>query len=175
MSILIQNGHVLDPATGRDGVCDVLIENERIVKVSEHINAEADPIIDAEGCYVMPGFIDLHVHFRDPGLEYKETLTTGGRAAVRGGITSVCAMPNTKPVIDTGVKAAEVQKRAKTESLTNVYQLGSVTKGQKGDSRYGKTGVRRNQRRRKVCYERISVPEGYETCKRRRDGRFCPL
>ena len=58
MSILIQNGHVLDPATGRDGVCDVLIENERIVKVSEHINAEADQIIDAEGCYVMPGFID---------------------------------------------------------------------------------------------------------------------
>lgn len=133
MSILIQNGHVLDPATGRDGVCDVLIEDERIVKVDEHISVEADKIIEAEGCYVMPGFIDLHVHFRDPGLEYKETLTTGGRAAVRGGVTSVCAMPNTKPVTDTGIKVAEVQERAKKESLTNVYQLGSVTVGQMGE------------------------------------------
>ena len=80
----------------------------------------------------MPGFIDLHVHFRDPGLEYKETLTTGGRAAVRGGVTSVCAMPNTRPVTDTGVKVETVQKRARKESLTNVYQLGSVTIGQEG-------------------------------------------
>lgn len=133
MIILIQNGHVLDPLTGRDGVCDVLVKGERIVKLDEHISDEADKIIDAEGCYVMPGFIDLHVHFRDPGLEYKETLTTGGRAAVRGGVTSVCAMPNTKPVTDTGAKVQEVQKRAKQESLTNVYQLGSVTIGQKGE------------------------------------------
>lgn len=132
MRILIQNGHVLDPLTGRDGICDVLIEDEKIAEVKEHICAEADKTIDAEGCYLMPGFIDLHVHFRDPGLEYKETLTTGGRAAVRGGVTSVCAMPNTRPVTDTGVKVETVQKRAKKESLTNVYQLGSVTIGQEG-------------------------------------------
>lgn len=132
MRILIQNGHVLDPLTGRDGICDVLIEDEKIADVKEHICAEADKTIDAEGCYLMPGFIDLHVHFRDPGLEYKETLTTGGRAAVRGGVTSVCAMPNTRPVTDTGVKVETVQKRALKESLTNVYQLGSVTIGQEG-------------------------------------------
>lgn len=132
MTILIKNGHVLDPLTGRDGICDVLVEGEKIARVDESIQADADKIIDAQGCFVMPGFIDLHVHFRDPGLEYKETLATGGKAAVRGGVTSVCAMPNTRPVIDNGVKVAEVQNRARTESLTQVYQLGSVTIGQEG-------------------------------------------
>ena len=133
MTILIKNGHVLDPETGRDSICDVLTENEKIVAVDDNIQAEADRVIDADGSYVMPGFIDLHVHFRDPGFEYKETLATGGRAAVRGGVTTVCAMPNTKPVIDTGVKVAEVQERAKTESLTNVFQQGAVTMGQQGE------------------------------------------
>lgn len=133
MTILIKNGRVLDPLTGLDGVKDVLIEENRIKKVGDEIAEEADEVIDAEGCFVMPGFVDLHVHFRDPGLEYKETLTTGGRAAVRGGVTTVCAMPNTKPVIDNGIKVAEVQNRAKKESLTNVFQLGSVTIGQMGE------------------------------------------
>lgn len=133
MTILIKNGHVLDPLTGRDGIFDVLVVEKRIARVEERIEEEADLVIDAEGCYVMPGFIDLHVHFRDPGLEYKETLATGGRAAVRGGVTSVCAMPNTKPVIDNGVKVASVQNRAEKESLTNVYQLGAVTIGQQGE------------------------------------------
>lgn len=133
MRTLIKNGHVLDPLTGRDGICDVLVEGDRILLVQEEIHTEADKLIDAEGCYVMPGFIDLHVHFRDPGLEYKETLATGGRAAVRGGVTSVCAMPNTKPVIDTAAKLIQVQSRAEKESLTHVYQLGSVTAGQQGE------------------------------------------
>lgn len=133
MTTLIKHGHVLDPLTRRDGIFDVLIEEDRIVKVEEKIVKEADRIIDAAGCYVMPGFIDLHVHLRDPGLEYKETLKTGGRAAVKGGVTTVCAMPNTKPIIDNGVKVAEVHERAERESLTNVIQLGSVTVGQKGE------------------------------------------
>lgn len=133
MKILIRKGHVLDPLTGRDEICDVLTDGEHIALVQKDICAEADRCIDAEGCYVMPGFIDLHVHFRDPGLEYKETLATGGRAAVRGGITSVCAMPNTKPVTDTAEKVAQVQSRAAEESLTHVYQLGSVTAGQEGE------------------------------------------
>lgn len=132
MTILIKNGHVLDPKTGLDAVRDVLIDGDRITEVEEEIQVECDRVIDAEGSYVMPGFIDLHVHFRDPGLEYKETLTTGGRAAVRGGVTTVCAMPNTRPVMDNGVKTKEVMDRAKRESLTNVIQLGAVTKGQEG-------------------------------------------
>ncbi len=133
MTILIQNGHVVDPLTGMEGCFDVLIGDGRIRKVAKEIVDGADRVINAEGCYVLPGLIDLHVHFRDPGLEYKETLSTGGRAAVKGGVTTVCAMPNTKPVMDDGEKIARVHERAKGESLTHVIQLGAVTKGQKGE------------------------------------------
>ena len=144
MTILIKEGRVLDPETKRDEICDVLIDGDRITRVDSGIETEAERIIDAKGCYVMPGFIDLHVHFRDPGLEYKETLTTGGRAAVKGGVTTVCAMPNTKPVIDNGVKVKEVMERAKRESLTNVIQLGAVTVGQEGKELADIRGMAKN-------------------------------
>lgn len=91
MKTWIQNGHVLDPLTGTDQVCDVLVDGERIKKVGTReeiqrcLESEDVQMLDASGCYVMPGFIDLHVHFRDPGLTYKETLKTGGEAAARGG------------------------------------------------------------------------------------------
>lgn len=132
MTILIQNGHVIDPYTRRDECCDVLIENDRIKSVAEKIDAKADRVIDAKGCYVMPGFIDLHVHLRDPGLEYKETLETGGKAAAKGGVTTICAMPNTKPVTDSGEMVERLHERAKAESPVHVIQLGAVTKGQAG-------------------------------------------
>lgn len=133
MRVLIKNGHVLDPATGVDGICDVLTEDQRIIGVKEHIEEQADRVIDAKGCYVMPGFIDLHVHLRDPGLEYKETLETGGKAAAHGGVTTVCAMPNTKPVIDTKERVEDVHTRAKEDSPVHVIQLGAVTVGQVGE------------------------------------------
>ena len=133
MRVLIRNGHVLDPATGVDGICDVLTEDQRIIGVKEHIEEQADRVIDAKGCYVMPGFIDLHVHLRDPGLEYKETLETGGKAAAHGGVTTVCAMPNTKPVIDTKERVEDVHTRAKEDSPVHVIQLGAVTVGQAGE------------------------------------------
>lgn len=132
MKTLIQNGHVLDPLTKMDGICDVLIENDKIVRTGSVSDEEAELVIDAAGCYVMPGFIDLHVHLRDPGLTHKETLETGGRAAARGGVTTMCAMPNTKPVIDNGEKVHDVHERASKESLVNVIQIGAVTVGQKG-------------------------------------------
>ena len=133
MRVLIKNGHVLDPATGVDGICDVLTEDQRIIGVKEHIEEQADRVIDAKGCYVMPGFIDLQVHLRDPGLEYKETLETGGKAAAHGGVTTVCAMPNTKPVIDTKERVEDVHTRAKEDSPVHVIQLGAVTVGQAGE------------------------------------------
>lgn len=133
MRVLIKNGHVLDPATGVDGICDVLTEDQRIIGVKEHIEEQADRVIDAKGCYVMPGFIDLHVHLRDPGLEYKETLETGGKAAAHGGVTTVCAMPNTKPVIDTKERVEDVHTRAKEDSPVHMIQLGAVTVGQAGE------------------------------------------
>ena len=132
MKTLIQNGYVLDPESKREGEFDVLIEDNKIIKVEEQITDYADKVLDASGCYVMPGFIDLHVHLRDPGLEYKETLETGGKAAARGGVTTICAMPNTKPVVDNGEKVADVHNRAKTDSPVHVIQIGAITIGQQG-------------------------------------------
>lgn len=132
MSLLIKNGHVIDPEIKLDMVRDVLVQGDRIVRVDENISEAADEVIDANGMYVMPGFIDLHVHLRDPGLTYKETLATGGAAAARGGVTTICAMPNTKPVIDTKELVEEVHERAKKESPVHVIQIGAVTKGQEG-------------------------------------------
>lgn len=133
MKILIKSGHVVDPLTKTDACLDVLVQDGRIIKIAEEIKEDADRFIDAEGCYVMPGFIDLHVHLRDPGLTYKETLETGGKAAVKGGVTTVCAMPNTKPVIDNGEKVSEVHKRAAKESPAHVIQIGAVTINQTGE------------------------------------------
>lgn len=133
MKILIRNGHVLDPLTKKDGIYDVLVVDDRIAKVETSIDEAADKVIDAKDCYVMPGFIDLHVHFRDPGLTYKEDLESGGKAAARGGVTTVCAMPNTKPVIDTKEKVEDVHRRAKEVCPIHVIQLGAVTIGQKGE------------------------------------------
>ena len=132
MKTLIQNGYVLDPESKREGEFDVLIEDNKIIKVAEQITDHADKVLDASGCYVMPGFIDLHVHLRDPGLEYKETLETGGKAAARGGVTTICAMPNTKPVVDNGEKVEDVHNRAKTDSPVHVIQIGAITIGQQG-------------------------------------------
>ena len=133
MSLLNKNGHVIDPEINLDMVRDVLIQDDRIVRVDENISDAADEVIDANGMYVMPGFIDLHVHLRDPGLTYKETLATGGAAAARGGVTTICAMPNTKPVIDTRELVEEVHERAKKESPVHVIQIGAITKEQKGE------------------------------------------
>lgn len=139
MKTWIQNGHVLDPLTGTDKVCDVLVSGSRIEKVGtdteihDSLKGQEDvQKLDAKGCYVMPGFIDLHVHLRDPGLTYKETLKTGGEAAARGGVTTMCAMPNTKPVIDTKEKVEEVHRRAKEESPVHIIQLGAITVGEEG-------------------------------------------
>ena len=134
MKILIRNGYILDPESKREGKYDVLVEGDKIIKVEAQITDDAEQVIDASNCYVMPGFIDLHVHLRDPGLEYKETLETGGQAGARGGVTTLCAMPNTKPVIDDGEKVADVHRRAKIDSPVHVIQIGAVTIGQQGET-----------------------------------------
>ncbi|MDD3137974.1 MAG: dihydroorotase [Lachnospiraceae bacterium] len=132
MRILIKEGLVIDPYSKREEVCDVLIEDGKIVRVESEIEEIADQIISAKGYFIMPGFIDLHVHLRDPGLEYKETLTTGGLAAAKGGVTTICAMPNTKPVIDTAKKVEKVHERSKNECAVHVIQIGAITAGQAG-------------------------------------------
>lgn len=132
MRVLIINGRVIDPASNKDGMYDVLIENDTIVKVEPHLLDEADKIIDAEGLFVMPGFIDLHVHLREPGFEYKETIKTGAAAAARGGYTTICPMPNTKPCIDTKGSVEWLNKKAEQEAIVNIIPVGAVSKGQDG-------------------------------------------
>ena len=132
MSILIKNGRVIDPDTRKDGRYDILIEEDKIVKVDQEIKEEAEEVIDAEGCYVMPGLIDLHVHLRDPGQTYKETVETGAAAAAHEGFTTVLAMPNTKPVTDDRLNIRYVHNKAKAMAPIHVLQAGAITKGQKG-------------------------------------------
>ena len=132
MKIIIKNGRVLNPATNTDEVCDVLIENGTVVKMEKKIEEKADREIDAAGCFVMPGFIDLHVHLRDPGFEQKETIETGCRAAAHGGFTTILAMPNTRPVVDNADVVNYVHNKARTVGIVNVLQVGAITKGQQG-------------------------------------------
>lgn len=132
MSILIKNGRVIDPDTKRDGNYDILIDDGKIQKVEKQMEEKADEVIDAEGCYVMPGLIDMHVHLRDPGLTYKESVETGARAAARGGITTVVAMPNTKPVTDDRDRVGYVMHKAEMLAPIHVLQTGTVTKGMAG-------------------------------------------
>lgn len=133
MKTIIRGGRVLDPASGTDAVKDVLFEDGVIVRVEENISDEAENVIDAEGMYVMPGLIDLHVHFREPGFEHKETIRTGARAAARGGFTTVCVMPNTKPVIDSVEMVQYVINRAKEVTDINVLPIAAITAGQDGE------------------------------------------
>lgn len=132
MKTLIKGGRVLDPASGKDGIYNILIEDGIIVSVDTK-EATADEVIDATGCYVMPGLVDLHVHFREPGFEYKETIKTGAMAAARGGVTSVFTMPNTNPVIDSVEMINRVNDIAARDSVVNVYQVAAVTLGQIGN------------------------------------------
>lgn len=134
MRILIKEGRILNPDKNEDFVGNILVDDGVIVKkTKDKIDGPADEIIEAEGCFVMPGLIDLHVHFRDPGFEYKETLKTGADAAAKGGFTSVCTMPNTKPVMDSPEKVKLYVERAKKEAVINILPVGAVTIGQNGE------------------------------------------
>lgn len=129
--ILIKNGRLVDPANGRDEVCDILICGDEIKKIGSGLSEEDAVLIDAEGKIVMPGLIDLHVHLREPGFEYKETVETGARAAAHGGVTTICPMPNTNPVIDSAERVKDLLKRAE-KACVHVLPVGAVTAGQEG-------------------------------------------
>lgn len=133
MILLIKNGTVLNPGDKTTQKADVLVKDGKVTKIASAIKDKADEIYDAKGCYVMPGFIDLHVHLRDPGLEYKEDIQTGGAAALHGGFTTIVAMPNTKPVADKPDVINYVKHKAEAVTKVHVLQAGAVTKGQKGE------------------------------------------
>ena len=133
MKLLIKNGHIIDAKTGIDGVFDLIAEDGKIVEISGDIDAEGCEIVDAEGKYVLPGLVDAHCHLRDPGFEYKEDIESGTRSAAKGGFTSVACMPNTNPVIDSESVVKYILNKAKQEGYVNVYPIGAITKGLKGE------------------------------------------
>jgi dihydroorotase len=134
MGLLIKGGRVIDPSQGIDEVVDILVEDGIIKGLGKHLKAEKGcETIEAAGFLVTPGLIDMHVHLRDPGLEYKEDIVTGTRAAAAGGFTSVACMPNTRPVNDNKGVTAYIVNKAKTEALVNVYPIGTITCGSKGE------------------------------------------
>lgn len=134
MNLLIKEGRVLDPASRTDKVMDVLVKDGFITDMKENIDESlADEVIDASGCMVMPGLIDLNAHFREPGYEHKETIRTGARAAARGGYTTVCMMPNTKPAIDNVDILNFVNEKADEVTDLNLYTIAAMTAGQEGE------------------------------------------
>lgn len=140
MNLWIKNGHLLDPANNRNEICDIYIKDGKVADIGS-LSSDTDVkeleqdavVIDATGKYVMPGFLDLHVHLREPGFEYKETIKTGTQAMAKGGFTGVCPMPNTKPATDSPEMIRKVLEIAATDSPIHVYPVGAITKGQMGE------------------------------------------
>ncbi len=132
-SLLIRNGVILDPAQSLEAGRDLLIRDGRVAEIGENLSAESAEVFDAAGLIVAPGFIDLHVHLREPGFEYKETIESGARAAVAGGFTSVCCMPNTKPINDNSSVTSFIVEQARKAALANVFPIGAITQGSKGE------------------------------------------
>jgi dihydroorotase len=133
MRLLIKNARVIDAKSDLDDQLDVLIENNKITNIAKNIKDKEAKVIDASGKVLMPGFVDMHVHLREPGNEYKETIKTGSMAAAAGGFTTVCCMPNTNPVIDNQGVVEFVISEARKSALINVFPIGAITKGLKGE------------------------------------------
>jgi len=132
--IFIEGGRVIDPASGVDGVRTVVVQGGKIAEVGERVERPRDAfVVEARGRWVTPGFVDLHVHLREPGQEYKETVATGARAAVAGGFTTICAMPNTKPVNDSASVTELVLARAAQAGLARVLPVGCISRAQGGE------------------------------------------
>src|SRR5512147_2179169 len=132
--VFIKGGRVIDPASRHDGIADVWIEDGVIKGVGPDLTVVAGAeVIDATGLIVAPGFIDMHVHLREPGFEHAETIESGSRAAAAGGFTSNCCMPNTQPVNDSATVTSYIVERARRHAVVNVYPIGAITKGSAGE------------------------------------------
>src|SRR4030095_1797773 len=127
VKLLIKSGRIIDPSQRIDKIADLLIEDGGIRSVGEPALGDGARVIDATGLIVAPGFIDLHVHLREPGEEYKETIASGAAAGVAGGFTAVCAMPNTKPVNDSASVTRFIVDKAREAGLAQVYPVGAIT------------------------------------------------
>src|SRR5215831_15818169 len=133
MPMVIKNGRVIDPANNTDRIADVLIVDGRIAGVAPNLSSPKAEVYDASGMIVTPGFIDMHVHLREPGFEHAENIESGSRAAAAGGFTSICCMPNTKPVNDSATVTSYIVQQAKNKAVVNVFPIGAITKGSAGE------------------------------------------
>ena len=134
MKRLLRGGRVVDPANGRDGIFDVLIDNDRIARVARDLPVEGAAVLDVpQGFVIAPGLFDMHVHLREPGQEHKETVATGTAAAVAGGFTAVACMPNTSPINDNAGVTEYILQKAALANLARVYPIGAVSKGSNGE------------------------------------------
>ncbi|HPL53893.1 MAG TPA: dihydroorotase [Bacillota bacterium] len=131
MELLIKNCSIEDPVNRYEGIKDIYIEDGVIKRIEPSIKQEADKTIDAKGLYILPGLVDMHAHFREPGFEHKETVYSGSRAAARGGFTTVCCMPNTNPVIDNLSSLQKLLDIIKKDSVININPIAAVSRGQK--------------------------------------------
>lgn len=131
--LVIKNGRVVDPSQNMDRVLDVGIEDGVVREIAEGLDVTGAQVFDATGLAVAPGFIDMHVHLREPGFEHAETIESGARAAAAGGFTSICCMPNTKPVNDNATVTSYIVDRARRHAIVNVYPIGAITKGSAGE------------------------------------------
>ena len=134
MKLLIQKGRLVDPVGGIGGVMDILIEDGRLAVIGSDLRDQDAQVIDARGLTVCAGLVDMHVHLREPGLEYKEDISTGAAAAARGGVTSVACMPNTKPAVDSPEQVRYILRRAAEACGVRVWPIGAVTMGEKGET-----------------------------------------
>ena len=132
-ALLITGGRVIDPASGSDAGADILIRDGRIESVGTGLHDPEAKVFDASGAIVAPGFIDMHVHLREPGIEHAETIETGARAAAAGGFTTICCMPNTLPVNDSATVTSYIVQRAREVAIVNVFPIGAITKGSLGE------------------------------------------
>ena len=132
-SILIKSGRLVDPSQGIDGIKDILIQNGKISEIGDSLKSDQAEVFDAAGLVIAPGFVDVHVHLREPGQEYKETIESGARAALAGGFTSICCMPNTQPVNDNAAVTSYIVERAVAAGLARVYPIGAITAGSRGE------------------------------------------
>jgi dihydroorotase len=159
MRILVKNGHILDPSQKIDGTGDIFVEDGKIEEIKMRKALPHSPgtkggrkkgneadlrIIDASGLLITPGLIDMHAHLREPGFEYKETIRTGTLAAVKGGFTTLCCMPNTFPVNDNASVTEFIKRKASQEGYCTVLPIGAITKGQKGEE-LAEIGTMRNE------------------------------
>jgi len=132
LKLLLKGGRIVNPAQGFDGIADILIENGHIIEIGTQLSAVGADVFDAQGLVVAPGLIDMHVHLREPGLEAKEDIASGTRAAAAGGFTTIACMPNTKPVVDSAIIVSGILHRAQYEGVVNVLVIGALSKGQLG-------------------------------------------